>query len=79
MFRKEPTTQALLAEVVATASRLVLSASPKPGLGTCVHLLPFQCRRRDRLKMLEALAFGAQRLPTGEPPGPAMSVRDQVL
>src|SRR6266566_2622072 len=40
----KPTAQALLAEVAATLDRLL--SFPGPGLATCAHLRPSQCKIR---------------------------------
>src|SRR6266700_1192408 len=41
-----PTAQALLVEVAVTPDRRLLFPPGAGGLGTCIHVVPFQCRMR---------------------------------
>ena len=52
LLAEKPTAQALLAEVAVTPLRRVLFPPCAGGLGTCVHLVPFQCRMRDWAALL---------------------------
>ena len=46
LVAEKPTAQALLVEVAVTPLRRVLFPACAGGLGTCIHVVPFQCRMR---------------------------------